>query len=120
MADRASGKAAIDAGDGAFVVFVVGRIEEPAACGAIPVADIERGILAVLAGMLGPDAGIQHPGVVQVVLGVEHAVGVFQLRPAPGLRVVVSRRWRPGYLVAGGVDHRTALVDTLFLVTQVG
>ncbi|MNP50525.1 hypothetical protein D3C76_1447950 [compost metagenome] len=58
MADRAGGKAAVEPGDRALVVLVVGRIEKTAARGTVLIADVKRGIYAVLAGVLGASAGV--------------------------------------------------------------
>ncbi|MNG07873.1 hypothetical protein D3C84_911940 [compost metagenome] len=70
--------------------------------------------------MLGAAAGIQRPVVAQVVLAVDHAVGVFELRPGPVLGVVVlGRRWVRD-LGADRVHHRAAVVDEQFLIAQVG
>ena len=119
MGDRAGVEPTIQAGDGALVVFVMGWIEKARTTAAV-VTDIKRGINTVLAGVLGTDAGVGGPVVVEVVLAVDHAVGVLQLRPAPVLGVVVFGRRRVRNLGAVGVDHRAAIVDTLFLVTEVG
>ncbi|MNP11044.1 hypothetical protein D3C76_1032150 [compost metagenome] len=70
--------------------------------------------------MLGATTGIGGPVVVEVVLGVDHAVGVFQLRPGPVLGVVVLGRWCVRDFGAGGVDHRAAVVDAQLLIAKIG
>ncbi|MCY1177313.1 hypothetical protein D9M73_176170 [compost metagenome] len=119
MAHRARTEVTVQAGHCALVVFVVGRIEKAHLAAAV-VVHIQRRVLAVFPGVLGAAAGIQRPVVAQVVLAVDHAVGVFELRPGPVLGVVVlGRRWVRD-LGADRVHHRAAVVDEQFLIAQVG
>ena len=120
MAHRTGLELAVQPRHQAAVVFFVGDGRAAGGGVAEVVGQGHRRITPHLTGVLDPACRVRRPVVVQVVLGAQHAQGVFQVGTAPARRVVGVGRRRIRDVGGGAGEDRVApAVDVLLLVHKV-